>query len=151
MKGLVYSLPEFLGPPTWQPNCDNPHDPNLLCSCDKYSSLITRKPSNSLYHIVIYLAPGDYHRFHVPTDWKVNFRRHVAGDLLSVSPRVANLVKGLFNFNERAVYVGEWKHGFFSFVAVGATNVGTIRIYSDQVRSFALHLVCILLKMYAHL
>ena len=55
------------------------------------------------------------------------------GDLLSVNPMIANWVKGLFNFNERAVYTGKWKHGFFSMTAVGATNVGSIRTYFDQV------------------
>lgn len=27
--------------------------------------------------------------------------------------------------------MGEWAHGFFSMTAVGATNVGSIRVYSD--------------------
>jgi len=35
--------------------------------------------------------------------------------------------------NERAVYVGEWEHGFFSMTAVGATNVGSIKVHSDKV------------------
>jgi phosphatidylserine decarboxylase len=49
-----------------------------------------------------------------------------------VSPKIARLVRGLFNLNERAVYVGTWRHGFFSFAAIGATNVGSIRIYIDE-------------------
>ncbi|GAB1607222.1 hypothetical protein Ahia01_001005600 [Argonauta hians] len=89
-------------------------------------------PDNVLYHCVIYLAPGDYHRFHSPTDWIVYFRRHFPGELLSVHPGMARWIKGLFNLNERAMYVGLWKHGFFSMTAVGATNVGSIRIYNDH-------------------
>ena len=58
---------------------------------------------------------------------------YYTGDLLSVNPMIANWVQGLFNFNERAVYTGKWKHGFFSMTAVGATNVGSIRTYFDQV------------------
>lgn len=27
--------------------------------------------------------------------------------------------------------MGTWRHGFFAFVAVGATNVGSIHVYSD--------------------
>jgi len=41
----------------------------------------------------------------------------------------------VFNFNERAVYVGTWEHGFFSMAAVGATNVGSINVCFDKVRS----------------
>lgn len=33
--------------------------------------------------------------------------------------------------NERATLIGEWKHGFFSYCAVGATNVGSIIFHYD--------------------
>ena len=51
-----------------------------------------------------------------------------------MNPAIARWVEGLFNMNERAVYTGTWKHGFFSMTAVGATNVGSIRTYFDKVR-----------------
>lgn len=53
---------------------------------------------------------------------------------MSVNPGVARWIKELFCHNERVVLTGDWKHGFFSLTAVGATNVGSIRIYFDQVR-----------------
>lgn len=40
------------------------------------------RPGNSLFFSVIYLAPGDYHRFHSPTAWVVEKRRHFVGMLL---------------------------------------------------------------------
>lgn len=50
-----------------------------------------------------------------------------------MKPGVARWLQGLFNFNERAVYAGKWRYGFFSMTAVGATNVGSINVYFDEV------------------
>lgn len=38
----------------------------------------------------------------------------------------------LFSLNERVVYVGEWANGFMAYAAIGATNVGSIRVYCDE-------------------
>ncbi|KAM3956073.1 phosphatidylserine decarboxylase [Aphomia sociella] len=120
VKGVTYSLEEFLGDNKWSKNKGNTY----------YDTLLTNK-KNILHQCIIYLAPGDYHRFHSPCNWTSTFRRHFSGKLLSVNPWMARLIPGLFTMNERAVYVGEWKHGFFSMTAVGATNVGSIEIYKD--------------------
>ena len=89
------------------------------------------KPS-TLYYCVVYLAPGDYHRFHSPTAWVVTSRRHFAGELYSVSPYLQRTLPGLFTLNERVVLLGRWRHGFFSYTPVGATNVGSIRVNFDR-------------------
>ncbi len=39
------------------------------------------KEGNKLFFCVIYLAPGDYHRFHSPTNWVAERRRHFRGEL----------------------------------------------------------------------
>ncbi|PPQ82220.1 hypothetical protein CVT25_008075 [Psilocybe cyanescens] len=90
------------------------------------------RPGNSLFFSVIYLAPGDYHRFHSPTAWVVEKRRHFVGDLFSVSPWMAKRLENLFVLNERVALLGRWKHGFFGMVPVGATNVGSIKINFDE-------------------
>lgn len=90
------------------------------------------KEGNKLFFCVVYLAPGDYHRFHSPTNWVAERRRHFRGELYSVSPYMANRLSNLFVLNERVALLGRWRHGFFGMVPVGATNVGSIRINFDK-------------------
>lgn len=125
VKGITYRIEAFLGPDTWV-KYDNNDD-----SSD-FENKIKFNKSNELYQCIIYLAPGDYHRFHSPAKWESTFRRHFPGELLSVSPRIAKWLPGLFCVNERAVYVGKWQHGFFSYTAVGATNVGSVHVFFDE-------------------
>ena len=112
VKGIYYSVDNFLGEKA---------TPRKL------------KPGHRLYSCVVYLAPGDYHRFHSPAHWTVRSRRHFSGRLLSVKPSFVAQVPDLFAINERVVYTGQWKHGFFSMTAVGATNVGTVNVFFDPV------------------
>ncbi|XP_055932397.1 phosphatidylserine decarboxylase proenzyme, mitochondrial-like isoform X1 [Argiope bruennichi] len=126
VKGITYSLKSFLGLRSLNPEEDE------LITDEKYEKGLLTSKDNALYHCVIYLAPGDYHKFHSPAEWTVYHRRHFHGELLSVCPGIVNWIAGLFNLNERVVYSGEWEHGFFSMTAVGATNVGSIKVYFDE-------------------
>lgn len=85
-----------------------------------------------LFFAVIYLAPGDYHRFHSPANWVSELRRHFVGELYSVAPYFQTRLAGLFCLNERVALLGRWRHGFFSMTPVGATNVGSILINFDK-------------------
>ena len=109
VKGVSYKLKHFLG-----------EEPAL-----------SSEQETRLYQCVLYLAPGDYHCFHSPSTWSVTSRRHFPGELLSVSPGVVRRVESLFCINERVVYTGHWEHGFFSMTAVGATNVGSVKVGVD--------------------
>jgi phosphatidylserine decarboxylase len=95
-------------------------------------SLFPPSQATKLYYVVIYLAPGDYHRFHSPVSWVCSSRRHFAGELYSVSPYLQRTLPGLFTLNERVVLLGRWKYGFFSYTPVGATNVGSIKVNFDR-------------------
>lgn len=106
VKGLTYSVDALLG------SC-----PNV---------------ENSLYYAVVYLSPGDYHRFHSPTNWVVQNRKHFVGELFGVAPYFQARIPGLFTVNERVALLGKWKHGFFSMTAVGASGVGSIDIIFDR-------------------
>jgi phosphatidylserine decarboxylase len=98
---------------------------------------LPREPTEGKeWHVcVVYLAPGDYHRFHSPTEWSITSRRHFAGELFSVSKKMLKMLPNLFALNERVVLLGEWAHGFFSMVPVGAVNVGSIVVNCDKVIS----------------
>eukprot|EP01134_Creolimax_fragrantissima_P007342 CFRG7342T1 len=117
VKGITYSLKGLLGQ-------------GLKVTEEIEAGMIPEK-GKSLQHIIIYLAPGDYHRYHSPCEWTIDTSRHFPGDLLSVNPAVARVLEGLFNYNERACITGDWEHGFFSYVAVGAYNVGSMMFNFD--------------------
>lgn len=91
-----------------------------------------RSSHSNLYFAVIYLAPGDYHRYHSPTNWVTTLRRHFIGELFSVAPFFQKTLQGLFVLNERVALLGYWKYGFFSMIPVGATNVGSIVVNFDK-------------------
>ncbi|KAJ0395184.1 hypothetical protein ATCC90586_001945 [Pythium insidiosum] len=109
IKGARYRLDEFLG---------------------ELPPFFTKPPAKGkkLFHCVLYLAPGDYHRIHSPVDWSVAERRHFPGNLFPVNTTAVRLIPSLFVENERVALVGDWAHGFFSLTAVGATNVGSIAL-----------------------
>lgn len=79
VKGVEYTLPMFLG-----------EDSPIVADAKK---------GKHLYHATIYLAPGDYHGIHSPTDWVVKRRRHIPGESNSattffICPSCTNLCQG---------------------------------------------------------
>ena len=146
VNGISYTLPNlFSGPPQKQSGRkanDASTTPTATSEAEVRADLalgerpwyarLTSEHRTALYYVVIYLAPGDYHRFHSPTAWVAEKRRHFAGELYSVSPYLQRTLPGLFTLNERVVLLGRWRWGFFSFTPVGATNVGSIKINFDR-------------------
>lgn len=67
VKGVHYSLDAFLGPGLLQKTSSDPAD--------------SSHPSEQkrLFHIVLYLGPGDCHYFHSPAQWTAVTIRHLPG------------------------------------------------------------------------
>ncbi|MFW5969509.1 MAG: archaetidylserine decarboxylase [Halofilum sp. (in: g-proteobacteria)] len=74
----------------------------------------------------LYLAPGDYHRIHMPLTGTLRRMCHVPGRLWSVAPWTVRSVPGLFARNERVVALFDTDHGPLGLVLVGAINVAAI-------------------------
>ena len=81
VKGINYSLSTFFGPDTDIDRYCGRTSLNEQSSDNKCNSgnNDARHDKLCLYHCVIYLSPGDYHRFHSPTEWKIKYRRHFPG------------------------------------------------------------------------
>ncbi len=77
-------------------------------------------------YATIYLAPGDYHRVHAPSDAKLIGVQHIPGRLFSVNPTTTERVPNLFSRNERAVMSFNTDFGPLVMVLVGAMIVGGI-------------------------
>ena len=74
----------------------------------------------------IYLAPGDYHRIHMPMAGQLREMVHVPGRLFSVNPATAANVPNLFARNERVVCLFDTAAGPMALVLVGAMIVGSV-------------------------
>ncbi len=77
---------------------------------------------------VLYLAPPDYHRVHVPREGRVVRWTYLPGRLFPVFRACAERVPGLFARNERLVSWFEGDAGPMALVMVGAFGVGRMSV-----------------------
>jgi phosphatidylserine decarboxylase len=88
--------------------------------------------------LMVRLAPPDYHRFHFPVDGIVKKKRKIGGYLFSVNPVALKSNIEYLSQNKRVlVEVQSEKYGLVTFVAVGATNVGSIHFTYDSKKAHA--------------
>lgn len=86
-----------------------------------------RATTKKCCYAVLYLAPGDYHRFHSPCEsFRLMCGRHFPGEVLPVHKYFLRWLSDLFCLNERVVLSGEWEQGQMHMAAVAAYNVGNI-------------------------
>jgi len=86
-------------------------------------------------YAVIYLAPGDYHRFHAPFDLELEKIRYIPGNLLATSSASLTRQDRVYCRNERIVLSGNSLWGPFYLVAVGATAVGRVCLNHHKIRT----------------
>lgn len=84
------------------------------------------KDGHSIFQIIIYLAPHNYHRFHSFVDFTLTRILHVPSLLFSVGNLSMKYFPGLLSNNERVIFQGEYEHGQCYTVAVGSLGVGSI-------------------------
>lgn len=75
----------------------------------------------------IYLAPNNYHRYHMPITGRLLKSIYVPGDLFSVNQTTAECIPNLYSRNERLIAVFETEIGQMAMIMVGAMIVGSIQ------------------------
>jgi phosphatidylserine decarboxylase len=82
--------------------------------------------------MTLYLAPYNYHRFHMPCEAQVTSLRALDGDLWPVNEKAVSHVDQLYVKNKRSVLRLKTAEGLeIALVFVGATHVGHIRILPE--------------------
>ena len=75
---------------------------------------------------VLYLAPNNYHRIHMPLNGKLEKMLYIPGKLFSVSPQIVAAIPNVFARNERVVNIFTTTAGPMAVIFVGAMIVGSI-------------------------
>lgn len=76
--------------------------------------------------LIIYLAPKNYHRVHMPINGRLTKMTYIPGRLFSVNTRTAKHVKQLFAKNERVICYFDTIIGEIAIILVGALLVASI-------------------------
>ncbi|KAK5992533.1 Phosphatidylserine decarboxylase proenzyme 2 [Cladobotryum mycophilum] len=76
------------------------------------------------------LSPQDYHRFHSPVTGKIKLFRSIPGDYYQVDPIALRSKVDILTRNRREYVIIETEEfGDVLFVAIGATDVGSVQIH----------------------
>ena len=90
VKGVHYSLDAFLGPGELT---STGHTAAAISAIKRRAQ--DDAADTQLYHVVLYLAPGDYHHFHSPTDWNAQLCRHMPGEMKRNTIRAIMIIMSL--------------------------------------------------------
>lgn len=96
--------------------------------------------------LTAYLAPANYHCFHMPLDGVLQHMIYVPGKLFSVNKNAVNNIDHLFARNERVICIFDTKIGPIAYIAVGAMLVGSMSMewhgvvnpkHSHQIKTYS--------------
>lgn len=87
---------------------------------------LSKKYMNGSF-VNIYLAPNNYHRFHMPTDGTIKNKRHIKGACLPVN-KWGRKISSLYTKNERYIINIESEKSSICFIAIAASGVSDIQI-----------------------
>ncbi|VFP78798.1 Phosphatidylserine decarboxylase proenzyme [Candidatus Erwinia haradaeae] len=77
--------------------------------------------------ITTYLAPGDYHRVHMPCSGSLRTMIYVPGELYSLNSLMVKKIPNLFARNERVICFFDTNFGEMAQILVGSSIVGSIQ------------------------
>lgn len=83
-------------------------------------------PFQNGHFVVLYLAPNNYHRVHLPFAGKLEKMLYIPGKLFSVNPKIISEIPNVFARNERVVNIFSTSFGPMAVILVGAMIVGSI-------------------------
>ncbi len=122
--------------------CGQLQDDRLLQAKGQYytlSRLLGNKPEQVAlfrdgYFATLYLAPGDYHRVHMPIDGTLQSMTYIPGRLFSVNQHTVDNIAHVFTRNERVICLFDTHCGPMAVIFVGAMLVGSIEtVWAGQV------------------
>lgn len=79
------------------------------------------------HYATLYLAPGDYHRVHMPLTGTLRETIYIPGKLFSVNPFTTAHIPQLFSRNERLVCLFDTIAGPMAVILIGAMLVSSIQ------------------------
>lgn len=95
------------------------------------------KPWSNGAVAVFRLSPQDYHRYHSPVDGKIAWYRKIPGDYFQVDPVALHSSVDILTENARCcLCIESEEFGKVLFVAIGATEVGTVQYVHRWVPTF---------------
>ncbi|EGR31450.1 phosphatidylserine decarboxylase, putative [Ichthyophthirius multifiliis] len=124
VKDIKYNLGEFLT-----------GNKDVVMEGALFESFKLKNPKSKIYQVIFYLNPGDYHRYHSPANILIKKRNHIVGYLAPVKELYIQKNPRVYEENERVALFGEWDFGQFTQVYVGATNVGSMDINFDELKT----------------
>jgi phosphatidylserine decarboxylase len=123
IKGVFYKVPDLIGLPAYTMMSVNSNRSSWR------SLLGLRNPKKYLHYATIYLAPGDYHRFHAPTDMRITMADNITGEKALVAPCLTKVFPDVLQVNQRAIILGnDSLDGTVCVIPVGSLNVGCLDV-----------------------